>query len=514
MIFISRLYPYWLAIITVSQALFLSSCLQEHVKTSEFQLEDGLEVYEIACEPLIYDPVAFVCDELGAMYVVEHRGYPDPAEGGKPATREGSIALIQDTNHDGIYDKRCDFVTGLTYPNGVLAWKGGIFVTCAPDIFYFKDTTGDGIADIRETVLTGFFDTKTAQIRMSHPTMGLDGLIYITGGLNGGSVTSPRYPERPAVSYKSSDGRFDPESLVFETVSGRSQFGLTFDAFGRRFGCSNRHPVMQAVLEPGYLNRNPHVLYNETIQNVSKVQSEAVVYPISGAAITADFIPSLIGRSHQGTFTSASGIFVLSDESLGSDHLGNFFICESAQSMVQRQVVSPYGPTFQSQIAQDGVEFLASKHEWFRPVFLGIGSSPGLYVVDMHRKVIDHPSYVPESMRDQLDFQSGRDMGRIYRIVKKGIKSKPIPAFDDNQEIVELLNSSSEWMRVTAFRLLLEKTPETVAPALHEIAVGGNLPQSRVRAIWMLHHLGELDLETLAEVVKDPISGVREQAIR
>ena len=140
--------------------------------SDSFQIEPGISLQLVASEPLVIDPVAFTFDEHHEMYVVEHRGYPDPAEGGTPHTKEGRIAKLSDVNHDGIYDQRFEFAQGFTYPNGILYWKGGVFVTCAPDIFYLRDTTGDGRADIRKVVLTGFYDTKTAQIRMSHPILG------------------------------------------------------------------------------------------------------------------------------------------------------------------------------------------------------------------------------------------------------------------------------------------------------------------------------------------------------
>src|SRR5690606_18686411 len=119
----------------------------------------------------------------------------------------------EDRDGDGKYDHRSEFATGLTYPNGLMVWKGGIFVTCAPDIYYFKDTDGDGIADIKQVVLTGFSSKQTAQIRVSHPTLGLDGMVYLTSGLNSGEVTSPLHPERPPVSFTASDSRFNPETF-------------------------------------------------------------------------------------------------------------------------------------------------------------------------------------------------------------------------------------------------------------------------------------------------------------
>ena len=483
-----------------------------------FQIEPGMRIDLIATEPLVIDPVALAFDENRQMYVVEDRGYPDPVEGGSTTTL-GRVALLKDTNGDGIYDKRTEFATGLTYPNGLMPWKGGVFVTCSPDIYYLKDTDNDGIADIRKVVLTGFFATQTAQIRMSHPTMGLDGWVYVTAGLNGGNVTSPEHPDRPAVSFKQTDGRFNPETFEFQVTGGKSQFGLTFDAYGRRFGCSNRHPIMHSVMEHWFLRRNANLLFNETVQNVSKVEAEATVYPVSRSVTSADFIPKLIGRSHAGTFTAASGLMVFNGSGLTSAHKGNIFICESAQNLIQRQIVSPEGVSFKSKTPYEGREFLSSTDEWFRPVSLQHGPEGGLYLADMHRKVIDHPAYIPEEARPGLDWESGKTDGRIYRIVRKDFVPKKYNAatgLSSNSKTAALttyLASGEEWERNTAHRLLLERKDKTAVPLLKKIAVESVFPESRARAVWLINSLGSLDLITLKKVLADKEAGVREQAV-
>jgi putative membrane-bound dehydrogenase-like protein len=483
-----------------------------------FQIEPGMRIDLIAAEPLVIDPVALAFDENRQMYVVEDRGYPDPVEGGSTTTL-GRVALLKDTNGDGVYDKRTEFATGLTYPNGLMPWKGGVFVTCSPNIYYLKDTDNDGIADIRKVVLTGFFATQTAQIRMSHPTMGLDGWVYVTAGLNGGNVTSPEHPDRPAVSFKQTDGRFNPETFEFQVTGGKSQFGLTFDAYGRRFGCSNRHPIMHSVMEPWYLRRNANLLFNETVQNVSKVEAEASVYPVSRSVTSADFIPKLIGRSHAGTFTAASGLMVFNGSGLTSAHKGNIFICESAQNLIQRQIVSPEGVSFKSKTPYEGREFLSSTDEWFRPVSLQHGPEGGLYLADMHRKVIDHPAYIPEEARPGLDWESGKTDGRIYRVVRKDFVQKKYDAVaglsskSKTAALTRFLASGEEWERNTAHRLLLERKDKTAVPLLKKIAVESVYPESRARAVWLLSSMESLDLLTLKKVLADKESGVREQAV-
>lgn len=485
---------------------------------ASFQLEPGLRIEIIAAEPLVVDPVAFAFDEKGVMYVAENRGYPDPAEGGSP-TKSGIIARLEDRDGDGKFDHRTEFVTGLTYPNGIMVWRGGVFVTCAPDIYYFKDTNGDGIADLKKVVLTGFNADKTAQIRTSHPTLGMDGWIYVTSGLNGGNVFSPEHPEREPVAFSPADGRFHPETLEFQTTGGRSQFGLAFDAFGRRFGTSNRHPLQHVVIEPWYLGRNPHLVFNQTIQNVARAEADAVVYPISNAVTSADFIPKLIGLSHKGTFTSACGPVIYYGTALEEEHLGNAFICEPAQNLVQRQVISPENVSFRSSPAYENREFLASSDSWFNPVFIGHGPDGALYLADMYRKVIDHPSYVPEAARGELDFESGKNKGRIYRIVKKDFNQKTgtpevqLGSSASMRDLVVSLESKEEWVRSTAHRLLLERLDPAAIPMLTNLVNKGKLPEARTRALWLLESLGGLNVEILKRAFRDKVAGVREQAV-
>jgi putative heme-binding domain-containing protein len=65
-------------------------------------------------------------------------------------------------------------------------------------------------------------------------------------------------------------------------------------------------------------------------------------------------------------------------------------------------------------------EFLASRDDWHRPVFLARGPEGALYIADMYRKVIEHPDYLPEGMRQRTDFESGKDRGRIWRVIGGG----------------------------------------------------------------------------------------------
>jgi putative membrane-bound dehydrogenase-like protein len=376
-----------------------------------FQVEPGVRVELAAAEPLVRDPVALCFGDAGRMFVVEGRSYPQLGE--SPLTL-GTVALLEDADGDGRFEKRTTFADGFTFPNGILPWGGGVFLTCAPDIWFLKDTTGDGRADVRQIVLTGFgTESSSEQLRVASPTLGPDGWVYITSGLTDAKVTSPLHPSRTAVTAKRQDGRFHPETFVYEPLAGTGQFGQCFDALGHRFVSSNRNPLMHVVLSPDILKRNPHFAFTETVENVVPVAAR--VYPISPDTTAATYIPSLINQQHTGTYTSASGICIRG---------GSAFICEPAQNLVQRQRLRPSGATFLAEHPTPGRDFLASPDQWFRPVHAIVGPDGALYVCDMVRQYIDHPRYLPEPIRGKLPFRAGTDKGRIWRVVQLGVAAE------------------------------------------------------------------------------------------
>jgi putative membrane-bound dehydrogenase-like protein len=485
---------------------------------ARFEIESGYRIELAAAEPLIEAPVAIAFDDRGRMYVVESRGYPGPLEGSPgPAPRHGVIALLEDTNADGRFDRRTDFARDLTFPNGIMPWDGGVFVSCAPDLLYLKDTNGDGIADQRRVVLTGFDDTRTAQIRFSHPTLGIDNWLYMTSGLTGGRVTVPDHPDRPPVILGTSDSRFNPVTEAFEPTGGRGQYGLTFDDYGRRFVCSNRRPVMHVVLESRYLKRNPHLSFSETVQDVSASGAQAPVFPTSGDTTTASFIPGLMSAPHAGTFTAASGVHIHRGDALPAQRRDSIFICESAQNLVQRQILSADGVTFTSRPAQTGRDFLTSRDTWFRPVFAANGPDGALYIVDMYRKIIDHPQYVPEQSRPLLDFEAGKQRGRIYRVVARDWKAERTRIDLGRMSasaLARTLEHPNAWWRETAQRLLVERRDWRAIPSLRTIAGESRSEVSRIHALWTLDSLGGLETADVVRALEESHPAVRENAAR
>ena len=398
-----------------------------------------------------------------------------------------------------------------------MAWNGGVFVSCAPDLLFLEDTNDDGVADERRVVLTGFDTSKTSQLRFSHPTLGIDNWVYLTSGLAGGRVSAPDHPGRAPVALGTNDSRFNPLTLTFEVTGGQGQYGLTFDDYGRRFTSSNRRPVMHVVLEAGDLKRNPHLAFSQTVEDVAAAGAQAAVWPISGDTTTASFIPSLMSAPHAGTFTAASGGHIHRGDALPAADRGSIFISESAQNLVQRQVLASNGVTFSSRPARTGRDFLASRDTWFRPVFAANGPDGALYIVDMYRRIIDHPQYVPEQSRALLDFEAGKERGRIYRIVAGDWQHDRRPIDLGRMTAAELartLEHANAWWRETAQRLLVERRDRAAVPHLRSVAQASRSDVARVHALWTLDGLAALEPADVARGLQDQHAGVRENAVR
>ena len=391
-----------------------------------FEAAPGLHVELVAAEPLVASPCAIAFDSKGRLFVAENRGYPiGPKEGEKPA---GVIALLEDTDQDGQMDKRTVFADGLTFPNGVLPWGGGLIVTCAPDVLFLKDNDGDGVADERRVLLTGFATTGSTQLRVNAPTIGPDGLIYLAAGLSGGTVTCPEHPERPPLKM-TSDIRFHPKTLEVELVDGKSQYGMSFDIFGNRFICMNRVPVQHVVFDSKWLKRNPRLAFSETVQDCNERNAfngingghDGVrLFPISSNITTAD--------GHAGSFSAACGVKVWQGKSLLTPECANTVLsCDPTGNLIHADRLTPKGATFTATPAFADRELLASRDDWFRPVFLAKGPEGALYVADMYRKVIEHPDYLPEEVRKHTDFETGKTLGRVWRVKAERPTDQRIP---------------------------------------------------------------------------------------
>lgn len=469
--------------------------------------DDWLSVELVAAEPQLDSPVAICWDAAGRMYVAEMIDYP-------VGPTAGRIRLLEDCDSDGQYKHATVFAEGLRFPNGVLASNGGVLVTAAPDILFLKDTDGDGRADEKTVLFTGFAEGNQ-QLRCNGLTWGLDGWIYGANGRSDGAVRRPNDPADAAVSIRTRDFRFLPDGSRFEATSGQSQFSQTRDDWGNRFLAWNTVPIRHAALEQSFLDRNPR-LAMQGVRDIADPADDGRVFPISPR-------PQTFNRERTDFYNALCGLTIYRGDLLGSQYEGNAFVGESLTGLVHRRVLEPSGATFVSRRGEQGREFLASTDSWFHPVYMTTGPDGALYVVDFYRRWVEHPAFVAETLRQGVDFRQGAGHGRIWRVAPRDAMPRKFEPLDKLSvaELAAQLASPNGWRRDTAQRLLVErkagadpKVRDQAIASITQLAREATLPQVRLQAMATLGTFAQLDEASLLAAIGDRDPRVAAYAVR
>ncbi len=497
-------------------------------------IADGFEIELIASEPLVRDPVDMAFDASGRLYVVEMPVYPSRRPGSPPS----NIVLLTDTDNDGHYDKRTIFAEDLPFVNGVMPWKDGILVTNAPDIIYFSDTTGDGMADVREVILSGFATTNP-QLRVSHLRYGIDNWIYGAYFRAGGSGGDEQFAGRGEPLYFPSDPennrfdisagmdfRFRPDEFIAERSGGHSQFGNAFDEEGNRFTLMNADHIRHIVIPDRYTSANPYYSMGSVMESISDHGKASRLY-----SITEHMLNFRMTEHEVGHVTSACGIVHYTGDIFPSIYENASFFCDPARNVVHVDVLTRKGATFNAGLILDEQEFLASPESWFRPVGAKVGPDGALYIVDMYRKLVEHPAYIPHSGEKaedgswitqvgritEDDFYAGQELGRIYRITPKGYQNKDYETPKLNQasteDLVDHLENPNMWWRINAQRIIVDRNEHSIVNKLENAVTSFESPYGRMHAMWSLQGMGQLGSQMILLALEDESSLVRKQAI-
>lgn len=469
----------------------------------------NLQVDLVAAEPLVASPVAIDFGPDGRLWVAEMLDYPEGMDGKyKPG---GRIRVLESTRGDGIYDKATVFVDNLPFPTGVRVWRNGILICASPDIIYAEDTRHDGKADVVRKLFTGF-GVDNFQARVNSLEYGLDNWVYGSCGLFGGKIKSLVTGE--TIQLGDRDFRIQPDKGILEPATGRTQQGRVRDDWGNWFGCDNSNLCWHYPLADHYLRRNPQVAPPDSAVLVGGGDDPNRLYPIRSQVQ----LFKLSGPPNR--TTAACGIGVYRDDLLGPEYRGNTFTCEPVNLLVHRLQLTPKGSTFTGHRAPDEQqsEFLASSDSWFRPVQARTGPDGCLWIVDMHRYVIEHPRWIPPEDLAKVDTRAGSTMGRIYRVRHKNTPPRPIPRLDklNTAGLVAALDSPNGWQRDLAGQMLVWKDDKAAAPMLERLTMSHKRPETRMHALCILDVLEPLSAYSLLRKhgLRDPHPGVRRQATR
>jgi len=495
------------------------------VKT--ISVTSGFQMQLVASEPDVRDPIAMAFDADSRLFVVEFPEY-NHQHAGWPIVRQGSVRLLEDTNGDGTYDRSTVYVDGLASPTSVACYNGGIIVCAAPDILFCKDTDGDGRADVRQTLFTGFgiSENRGGGGRLNSIRWGLDHRFHVCTSFSGGMVRRPGHPEIKPLDVRNRGFAFDPRTMQMEATSGAGQHGLAFDDRGRMFTCRNSDPFRLVMYESRYAARNP---YGESPPpEVSIAQDGKFTKLFRRSAmegwrvvrtqrrVAGAYRGSAEGGTPGGFFTAATGVVVYRGDAWPASYRGNVLVGEVSNNLIHRARLRPAGLSLVAERADPKTEFVASTDNWFRPVELRNGPDGNLYVVDMYRQLIETALALPADVLRQLPNSGGVKRGRIYRIAPLMFNSKRAPRLSrlPTSELVDLLQHRNGWHRDTAARLLFERGDSAAVVPLRRQVSQGRLAPGRIAALYALHGFRALDESVLITALRDRSANVRMHALR
>jgi quinoprotein glucose dehydrogenase len=516
-----------------------------------FKFDPGLKVELWANEPLLANPVSFAPDERGRWFiaesyrqegrrvngkpieggVVDNRGhmnwldadissrtteerlammrkfYPDPKKFAEYfETHEERLVVLEDSKAAGRADKSTVFADGFRDAldgtgAGVIARGNDVWWTCIPNLWRFTDSNGDGKADAREKLLSGFGVKFAFRGHDMHGLrFGPDGKLYFSIGDRGLNVKD-REGRQWEVSDTGAIMRCNPDGTGFEVFATgvRNPQELAFDEFGNLFtGDNNSDSGDKArflqLVEGGdggwrmtfqYLDDrgpwNRELLWDEK----EGQKARYIVPPVANLS------------------NGPSGLTYNPGTGLSAKYARHFFLSDfrggASASVVHEIALEPAGAWHRLKERRDFVKGILTTDVEFGP-------DGALYVLDW------------------VEGWSGVDKGRIYKFtdpaadvakqaaVKKllaeGMATRPAA------ELEKLLGHDDQRIRQAAqFQLAAKGDSATLVHA----AQAGPDTLARIHAVWGLGQIAarqKQSLTTVAALLDDKDGEVRAQAAR
>ncbi|MCM8528726.1 MAG: hypothetical protein NE327_19530, partial [Lentisphaeraceae bacterium] len=264
--------------ISVEQNSAKSAKAEQAAKS--LQKQPGFEIGVFASHPVFGNPVAIDVDKFGRVLVAEQYRFNQGTQENRTSSffldddlqvftlddrlkmyekwqhkfKGGmnfftsvpdKVRIIEDTNGDGIADKysvMAEFKETLDGLNsGVMEINGDVWVTCIPHLWKLRDNDGDGKAEIKEKIHTGFGVRASFLGHDLHGlALGQDGRLYFSLGDRGYHVKTKEgkilaQPDNGAVFRCDLDG----SNLEDIHIGLRNPQEIAFDEYGNLFAGDN-----------------------------------------------------------------------------------------------------------------------------------------------------------------------------------------------------------------------------------------------------------------------------------
>ncbi len=433
----------------------------------KMSIPDGFEVSVFASEPDIAEPIAFCFDDRGRMWIAENFNYQTRRQ--HTDDRVSRIQILEDTDGDGVFDKKKTFTDELTFTSGLACGFGGVFVGSPPHLTFIPDKDGDDVPDGPPQVLLDGWGINDRHETLNSFIWGPDGWLYGCHGVFTESrVGKPGDGDSKRQFIDGGIWRYHPVRGTFEIFArGLSNpWGFDFNDHGQGFATCCVIPHLFHVVQGGTYHKQsrPHV--------------NPYVY---------DDIKTIRDHSHLSAHGGAR--FYLAD-TFPKQYRDRLFMCNIHEHAVLTDIMVPSGSSY---IGKHGNDFMPTNDLAWVGFSVEIGPEGGVYLLDWHdQDVCGNAVKFPNS-------------GRVYRVMPTGhqVGSRPNLRDASDAELVELQKHANDWY-VRQARTLLQY--RAVSGRLDRELVHGLLKRQleeastsarRLRAFWALHVTGGLSEQNL-----------------
>ncbi|MEP3477800.1 MAG: PVC-type heme-binding CxxCH protein [Fuerstiella sp.] len=451
---------------------------------AKMSIPSGFDVSVFASEPDIAEPIAFCFDGQGRLWVAENFNYQTRRQHtNDPVSR---IQILEDTDGDGVFDKKKVFIDTLTFTSGLACGFGGVFVGSPPNLTFIPDADGDDKPDGPPQVLLDGWGTNDRHETLNSFIWGPDGWLYGCHGVfTQSNVGQPEAADKDRQLIDAGIWRYHPVRKSFEVFArGLSNpWGFDFDDHGQGFATCCVIPHLFHVVQGGVYHKQ------------SKPHINPYVY---------DDIKTIRDHAHLSAHGGAR--FYLAD-AFPAKYRDHLFMCNIHEHALLTDYMVPKGSSF---VGKHGRDFMPTNDLAWVGFSLEIGPEGGVYILDWHDQDI---------CGNAVKFP---DSGRVYRVVPDGsapIVRPNLPAMSDRQ-LVQLQMHANDWYvrqgrSELQYRAATGRLNQAIVHAdLKTMFDTVELVPKKLRALWALQVTGCLSTVDLVKLLDHDNEHIRAWAIQ
>ena len=435
------------------------------------QVPDGYLI-EIAADSTLVDfPMFSTLDEYGRLFVFESTGDKYKETQHAIDNPQFRINLLEDTDADGRYDKSTIFADKVGFPQGGVFYKGSLYASSAPDLIKFTDSNGDGVADKREVILSGWTLNVNANSLVG-PSLSPDGWFYMNNAIEGFDVTTKEGQRLKGETARTWRVRPDGSGLEWISAGGMNNpVELTYTEAAEPIGTETYFTEPQAGERDALVYWIEGGVYPKPNNNIKRDK----------LTLTGELMPVVSKYSR----VAPSGIGRYRQSALGDDFKDNLFSAQFNTHRVLRHKLVREGASFRT---EDEIFFWNNSNEDFHPTDVLEDADGSLLVVETGGWFIKGCP-LSQVSKPQLK-------GAIYRVRRKDATRREDPYGNTVQwatiapdALVKYLEGSNPFLADRAQQSLVDRGDESVA-ALRQLLATSKSVDARTKAVFALYRIG------------------------